>query len=84
MASGVAGVLSDGRLSPPSLLAMAWLIALCTEIASISGGSPMAFERWMVFSLFRPFAQRFTTNVSGPQNPKTPLSENYKLLLNFT
>ena len=65
MASGVAGVLSAGSFSPSSLLAMAWLIALCTEIASISGGSPMALERWIVFSRFLPLSQSCTTNVSG-------------------
>ena len=65
MASGVAGVSSEGKLSPPNLPAIAWLIALCTEMASIKGGSPTALERWMVFSRFLPLSQIRTLNRSG-------------------
>ena len=63
--SGVAGALSGGDLLYPDTDATASLIAWNTEIASISGGSPTAFERWMVSSTFSPRSQSCTRKSAG-------------------
>jgi hypothetical protein len=44
---------------------MASLMAKKTEIASIKGGSPTAFERCTVASLLRPDSSRRTRNRRG-------------------
>ena len=51
-------------LCPPTL-ATASVSAENTEIASISGGSPTAFDRWMVSTEFSPRYQSFKWKASG-------------------
>src|SRR6185437_14369112 len=50
--SGVAGADSRGKRVPSATLAIASRNAWNAESASISGGSPTAFERWIVSSRF--------------------------------
>ena len=47
MRSGVAGASSFGSPLPGAAAATAWVRAEKTEMASISGGSPTALERWI-------------------------------------
>ena len=49
----------------PATLATASVRAEKTDIASISGGSPTALERWMVASRFSPRCQSATLKASG-------------------
>ena len=64
IASGVAGA-SNGGTCPGARLANAWTMAENTEIASSSGGSPTAFERWMVGSRLRPGSYSSTRKSAG-------------------
>ena len=64
IASGVAGASRGGTL-PEARLASASVMAEKTERASISGGSPTAFERWMVGSRLRPGSNSATRKSAG-------------------
>ena len=63
-ASGVADA-SGGGTRPGARLASACVMAENTEIASSSGGSPTAFERWMVGSRLCPGSYSSTRKSGG-------------------
>jgi hypothetical protein len=58
-----------GALSPDllfwSALKIAFLIASQVDIANISGGSPTAFDLWIVFSWLEVFGLMVTLKCSG-------------------
>ena len=68
--SGVAGVFKRGQVLYPPTLATAMEIASNTDTASIRGGSPTAFERFIVGSLLRDQSARATLKTAGTSDDK--------------
>src|SRR5690606_14464987 len=63
--SGVAGASSFGHILCSATLATASESACSTEIPSMKGGSPTAFERWTDFSTFSDQSASLTLKIFG-------------------
>ena len=63
--SGVAGASSRGQTVWPATLATASESACSTEMASISGGSPTAFDRWIVSGCASAHSAMATLKIGG-------------------